>query len=41
MKTYLRKFTVAMAESAAILIMLTALYILGYLLCYQQLPRWK
>lgn len=41
MRNHLRRFTVALAESAVVLVMMLALYILGYLLCYHELPRWK
>lgn len=41
MRAYLRRLGAALAESTIILVVLSALYILGYVACYQALPRWK
>lgn len=41
MKGYLRRFGIVLVESIVILIAMSAFYTLGYLACYQTLPRWK
>lgn len=41
MKSYLRIFAVALAQSAAILVVMAALYVLVHLAVHQDLPRWK
>lgn len=41
MRGYLRRLGAALTESTAVLVVMASLYILGYLACYQALPRWK
>lgn len=40
-KSYLRRLGTALVESTAILVVMSVVYILGYVACYQALPRWK
>ncbi|MFE0472481.1 hypothetical protein ACFW2V_12795 [Streptomyces sp. NPDC058947] len=41
MRSYLRRLGIALIESIVILVVLSTLYLLGYLAVYQALPRWK
>lgn len=38
---HLRDFGIALMQSIVILVVVSMLYVLGYLAIYQRLPRWK
>jgi hypothetical protein len=40
-KDYLRRLGVALMQCIAILVVLSTLYVAGYVAVHQRLPRWK
>lgn len=41
MRDHLRELGVALIEGIAILVVLSTVYVVGYLAFHQRLPRWK